>query len=366
MTVARCCADAGLTVLVVDRRDHIAGNCYDELDEHGCLIHRYGPHIFHTASDKVYEFLGRFTEWVPYEHQVAVDLEADASGAPLGHVPMPVNAETLELFFGVELQTEEDARALLDAVRTPIEHPKNSEEVCLDRVGRQLYEAIFEPYTVKQWGRHPRELAPSVCGRLPVRTDRERRYFRDRYQVMPRDGYRGMFEAMADSPRIDMRLGVDGAEVSGLADRCVWSGCMDEAFDYALGRLPWRSVEFQLHHYEQAELRQPVAVVNSPSPQVAHTRETEYRHLTGQTGLAWTCTHRELPNDRGEPIYPVPSEESARLARRYRELAKGSDLILAGRLGRYQYYEMGQACANALALFEDEWGKLPRDPAYEA
>lgn len=345
LTIARCCADRGRRVLVVDRRDHFAGNCYDELDERGCLVHRYGPHIFHTASKDVFGFLSRFTSWRPYEHRVLTQY-----GDKL--MPMPVNATTLELFFDVRLKTEADAERLLASLQQPVDRPESSEDVCLGRVGRELYEALFKPYTEKQWGRSPKELDRSVCGRIPVRTNRDDRYFTDEYQRMPKDGYSAMLDRMIDHPLIKLQLQVDGRELMKAYDGpVVWTGQLDELFDCRLGRLPWRSLEFDLEHFETGGFVQSAAVINQPSLDVPFTRSTEYRWLTDQQGPL-SAVHYERPSAIGEPYYPVPSPDADALAGKYREMAKlRPRLVVCGRLGRYQYLEMGQAVGSALVTF---------------
>jgi len=358
LTIAERCASVGKRVLVVDRRSHFGGNCFDEYDERGCLVHRYGPHIFHTASLEVAKYLSEFTSWRPYQHRV-VTVATTPSGQEKV-MPMPVNATTLEQFFDVELETEEEAEAFLESKRKRIAHPRNSEEVCLDRVGPELYEALFKPYTIKQWGRHPSQLAPGVCGRIPVRTNRDDRYFTDWFQQMPANGYTAMFEAMINRHKglVEVALDVEvrvGCRLLDQHEVVVWTGPLDMAFNWSEGVLPWRSLDFELYHVMRAPgtMVQPAAVVNCPSSDLPYTRETEYSWLTGQM-LSWSAIHREFPSPDGEPYYPVPSPEANELAQTYRRMAKESKLIVCGRLGRYQYLEMGQAVASALKTFKSE------------
>ena len=348
-------ASAGKKVLVLERREHVGGNCFDELDDKGVLIHRYGPHIFRTTNDSVIDYLSRFTDWRQYEHRVLARTSK-------GLLPIPINATTLERWFDVTLPTEEDAVALLASITENIAQPKTSKDVCLNRVGEELYRAFFEGYTTKQWGRDPSRLAPSVCGRIPVRTNRNDRYFSEPFEALPRYGYTAMFDRMLDHPNIDVQTGVDGLREAGVDERVIWTGCLDEAFDRRHGRLPWRSLRFELQQIASKKLIQPVAVINEPSADVPYTRTTEYRHITGQTHT-WTSLHREYPiqdDEEAEPYYPVPSRENDELLNRYREEAKQRPAwTFVGRLASYAYIEMGQAVGQALAMAKRLEPNLP-------
>jgi UDP-galactopyranose mutase len=352
LTIAERCAAHGQRVLVVDRRSHFGGNCYDERDEHGCLVHRYGPHIFHTGSHLVAEYLSQFTDWRPYEHRVVAQV-----GDKL--VPVPVNATTLEMLHVCAFHDEEAVRKFLDDVKVDYAaRPANSKELVLSQMGERVYEAIFRPYTQKQWGRDPSELDRSVCGRIPVRTNRDDRYFTDDFQNMPAEGYTAMFDRMIESPLIDVKLEVDGREAMyGYRGVIVWTGPIDELFGEPT--LPWRSVTFELTHSSE---RQPAAVINRPSEDVPYTRSTDYSWLTGQKGPV-TAIHREYAKADGEPYYPVPSEGANALAMEYRKLVdelreNGTPIVVCGRLGRYQYLEMGQAVGSALKTFCAHRGRL--------
>lgn len=355
LTIARILADHGIASTVYDRRDHIGGNCFDELSSKGVLIHRYGPHIFRTSSAKVVQFLSEFTGWRPYEHRVLSKVQCPNGELKL--LPVPINATTLEGFFNVSLPEEDDARKLLDSLKIRQPELRTSEQLMLSQVGPDLYEAMFRGYTRKQWGREPSELDRSVCGRIPVRTNRDDRYFSDEFQAMPLDGYTAMFEKMADHPLIDVQLGV---EIGGFSHRSepkrpmIWTGCLDQLFGYAYGELPWRSLEFALEErFAPYADVQEAPVINEPREEIPFTRSTEYRQLTGQRS-GWSALHFEYPSASGEPYYPVPSDAANDLAKRYRTVARGTaDLDVAGRLGRYQYLEMGQAVAGALKLAKE-------------
>ncbi len=338
--------DLGQRVLVVDRRPHIAGNAYDHIDDHGVLIHRYGAHIFHTNADVVVNYLSRFTDWRPYEHRVLARV-----GDQL--LPMPINRTTINALYGLDLRTDEDVEAFYAARRAPIEMLRTSEDAVLAKVGRELYETFFRGYTRKQWDRDPSELHASVCARIPTRTNDDDRYFGDRFQNMPAAGYTAMFERILDG--IEVRTGAEFEDVRDEIefDHLVWTGPVDEFFGHCFGRLPYRSLEFDLRNEPTPDggLLQPVAVVNEPSADVPYTRTTEYRHLTGQRHTS-SSYHIEYPRAEGDPYYPVPAEENRKLYRRYEALAaERSDVTFVGRLARYQYLNMDQVVAQALSTY---------------
>ncbi len=341
----RLAADAGQRVLVVDRRPHIGGNAYDEKDAAGVLIHRYGPHIFHTNSADVFAYLSRFTDWRPYEHRVLASVRGML-------VPMPINRTTLEQLFGVTLDSEDDAARFLEARAEPVSVVKTSEDVVISAVGRELYELFFQGYTRKQWGLDPSQLDKSVTARVPTRTSRDDRYFLDSFQAMPAAGYTAMFERMLDHPNIEILTGVEYRDIvrQVSAEHLVFTGPIDEYFDYRFGRLPYRSLEFR-HQSFDCEQFQPVAVVNYPETDTPYTRITEYKHLTGQQHPTTSVTY-EYPSATGDPYYPIPREENAALFRRYEELAKSlPDVTFVGRLANYRYYNMDQVVGQALATY---------------
>ena len=352
----RAATERGWRSLIVERRGHVGGNCHDAVHESGVRVHSYGPHYFRTDSDEVLAYLSRFTDWIPGNYVVKV--------ATRGRLfDFPINLNTLEHFFGVPL-TEAEARRLLDDLRDrSIRTPRTSEELVLSRVGRELYEAFYEGYTRKQWGVSPAALDASVCGRIPVRFTRDDRYVEQRHQVMPRDGFTRMFERMiAASPLIELRLGCDFDELRGaLRPRVatLYTGPVDAYFGHRLGRLPWRSLDFDLVAYEE-EWRQPCVQINYPDAR-AYTRSVEYKHVTGQRHPA-TVIGYEYPRADGEPYYPVPSADSRRRYAAYRELAeherRTARVYFAGRLATYAYLNMDQAAASALATFaeiERDW-----------
>lgn len=342
----RLASVSGKRVLLCDKRDHVGGNAYDEHDAAGVLIHRYGPHIFHTNSDEVAAYLSRFTDWRPYEHRVLADL---GNGLRL---PMPINRTTLAGVFDRTLPDDAAAEALLRDLAEPMTNVRTARDMVIATVGRRLYETFFEGYTRKQWGVDPSELDKSVTARVPARASLDDRYFLDRFQAMPRDGYTRMFERMVDHPGIDLALGTDfhdlGAE--DLAPLTIYTGPIDRYFGHRFGHLPYRSLEFR-HETHDRRRFQEVATVNYPDAATPWTRITEYKHLTGQSHPQTSITY-EFARAEGDPFYPVPRAENRALYRQYEALARTiPGLHFVGRLGTYQYYNMDQVVAQALATF---------------
>jgi UDP-galactopyranose mutase len=349
----RLAQGSGKKVLVIDRRSHVAGNAYDRLDDAGVLIHQYGPHIFHTNSQEIVDYLSRFTGWRPYEHRVLAEVDGK-------RVPIPINRTTLNAVYGLDLKSEEEAAAFLAARAEPVDVIRTSADVVISAVGRDLYEKFFQGYTRKQWGMDPSELDKSVTARVPTRTNTDDRYFADSFQAMPAEGYTRMFERMLDHPGIDLMLGVDYAEALEACrhDHLVFTGPIDEYFGYRYGRLPYRSLRFR-HEAIDREWFQQVAVINYPSPDVPHTRITEYKHLTGQSAPRTSITY-EYPSAEGDPYYPIPREENQALFKRYEALALAqTGVTFVGRLATYRYYNMDQVVGQALAT----WRKRFAQPA---
>lgn len=341
----RLAAGLGQNVLVVDRRPHIAGNAYDCVDEAGVMIHRYGPHIFHTNAQRIVDYLSRFTQWRDYSHRVLARVDEHL-------VPIPINLTTLNTLFGLDMD-EEQAQAFLAARAEPVADIHTSEDVVINQIGRELYEKFFRGYTRKQWGLDPSELDKSVTSRIPTRTNEDDRYFTDTFQMMPLHGYTRMFERILDHPRIDLLLGTDFRAVRDRVQfkQLIYCGPIDEFFDFCFGKLPYRSLRFQHETLAQDRL-QAVAVVNFPDPAVPYTRITEYKHLTGQVH-ARTSISYEFPCAEGEPYYPIPRLENAELYKRYSTLADNTPgVTFLGRLGTYKYYNMDQVVGQALALYQ--------------
>jgi UDP-galactopyranose mutase len=354
-TVAERAASLGRSVLVVDRRPHVAGNTFEELDDHGVRVHRYGPHIFHTNSEKVWRYLSRFTDWREYEHRVLADVDGQL-------LPFPINRTTINRLYGLDLSTDEEVAAFLADRAVRCDRVKTSEDAVVSKVGRDLYERFFRGYTRKMWGLDPSELSAQVCARIPVRLNDDDRYFADRYQAMPADGYTAMVKRMLRSSRIEVRTGTsfddlrDGYRRDDY-DHLVWTGPVDEFFGRHYGPLPYRSLSFEFQSVLVARQYQPVAVVNSPDADVPWTRRTEYRWLTGQPG-DWTTLSTEYPSADGPPYYPIPRPENQELYVRYKCLAdRRTDVTFVGRLARYQYLNMDQVVAQALQTFRTLEGR---------
>ncbi len=346
----RLASDSGLKVLVIDRRPHIAGNAYDRYDAAGILMHQYGPHIFHTNSAEVVDYLSRFTKWRPYEHRVL----AAVAGK---QVPMPINRTTLNLLYGLDLETDAEAQAFLASRAEPVDEIRTSEDVVVNAIGRELYETFFRGYTRKQWALDPSELDKSVTARVPTRTNTDDRYFTDSFQAMPAEGYTKMFQRMLDHPNIEVVLGVDYKDVVGdiSFNEMVFTGPIDEYFGYRFGKLPYRSLRFE-HQTVDAPRFQSVGTVNYPDEAVPFTRISEYKHLTGQESLATTITY-EFPAAEGDPYYPIPRSENQRLFKRYEALADAEPgVTFVGRLATYRYYNMDQVVAQALATYR-RWSR---------
>jgi UDP-galactopyranose mutase len=340
----------GHSVLVIDRRDHIAGNAFDYYDEHGVKVHRYGPHIFHTNSARVVEYLSRFTDWRPYEHRVVAKVDDQL-------LPIPINRTTINLLYGLDLETEEEVEAFYAERAEPIEYLRNSEDSVVSKVGRDLYEKFFRGYTRKQWERDPSELHASVCARIPTRTNTDDRYFTDWHQAMPVDGYTAMFERIQDHPLIEVRVATDFDDVRDDVeyDHLVYTGPIDRFFDYRYGALPYRSLEFKLRNEPTPDgsLLQPAGSINFPSSEIPWTRITEFRHLSGQSPHPSSTVAVEYPRSEGDPYYPIPTDETRALYKRYEALAtEVPHVTFVGRLARYQYLNMDQVVAQALSTFD--------------
>ncbi|MFM7197120.1 MAG: UDP-galactopyranose mutase [Chloroflexota bacterium] len=342
----RLASQAGKRVLVCDRRPHIAGNAYDHHDEAGILVHKYGPHIFHTNAARVVAYLSQFTEWHPYSHRVLAQVDGKL-------LPMPISRATVNELYGLDLRDDEACAAYFASVAEPVAHVRTSEDIVVSKVGRDLYEKFVRNYTRKQWGLDPSELDSSVLARIAPRTNEDVRYFTDSFQAMPRDGFTAMFSRMLAHPNITVRLGSDFRELVDVVPHrtLVYTGPIDEFFGLRFGKLPYRSLEFR-HETLPVERAQPVAVVNYPND-YDYTRRTEFKYLTGQAHPMTSVVY-EFPRAEGDPYYPVPRPENTATYRKYKELADETpDTFFAGRLATYRYLDMHQVIGQALAVFQD-------------
>lgn len=348
----RLASQRGERVLVVDRRNHIAGNAYDRYNDEGLLIHQYGPHIFHTNSKPILDHLSQFTKWRPYEHRVLGQVDGML-------VPIPINLDTVNKLYGLNL-TSEELTAWFAARAENVETIQTSEDVVVSVVGRELYEKFFQGYTRKQWGLDPSQLDKSVTARVPIRTDRDDRYFTDTHQCMPAQGYTRMFETMLDHPNISVMLGTDYRQIRMAIPhkRVIYTGPIDEYFDYRFGQLPYRSLRFEHRTLEQ-EWALPTGTINYPMTE-DYTRISEYKHMTGQVHPKTAIT-REFSSATGDPYYPILRPESAALFKKYEALAmKTANVWFVGRLATFRYYNMDQVTGQALATFKRIDEALPK------
>jgi UDP-galactopyranose mutase len=348
LTFSRAYAEKnpGKRILVVERREELGGNCHDRVNEEGLLVQKYGPHIFHTNSDKVWEFLSRFTKWSDYKHKVIARFGGD-------YYPVPINRNTINKFFKINLKAENEVKAYLDGLKVPQKEIKNSRDVVISRFGVELYEAFIRHYTKKQWGVYPEELPASVLERLPVRYDDNDYYYNAKYQGMPVEGFTRMFERMVDLPNIRLNLGQDFRAVKDDFDdetMIIYTGRVDELFDFSKGRLPYLYTGFVFETLG-TESYQPNSVVNHPEEETKHIRSTEFKKLTMQRH-AKTTICKEFMRPDGVPTHPVPGDGSKILHAEYSGSAP-KNMHFLGRLGRHRYLDIDAACAEALNLAEE-------------
>jgi UDP-galactopyranose mutase len=337
-------ARLGYRVVICDSRPHVGGNAYDHFDEAGIQVHKYGPHIFHTACERIFLYLSRFTEWRTYQHKVLAHVDGKI-------LPFPINIDTVNRLYGLELDAA-GVEAFFRARAVAIGHPRTSEEAVVSKIGRELYEKFFKNYTRKQWGLDPSELDASVAARVPARTNHDDRYFTDEFQVMPLHGYTQMFQRMLSHPNITVVLGADYRELAPELDyeQMIYTGPIDAFFDHRFGKLPYRSLEFKFETHDR-EVFQSGPVINYPNEH-AYTRITEFKYLTGQQHEKTSVVY-EFPRADGDPYYPVPRPQNAELYRKYKALAEATPNVhFVGRLATYKYYNMDQVVGQALALID--------------
>jgi UDP-galactopyranose mutase len=332
-------------ILLVEKRKHIGGNAYDEFDEHGILIHKYGPHIFHTNSKKVFNYLSQFTEWRKYEHRVLAKLNGE-------NYPIPINRTTLNKLYNKSFNSEKEVQEFYNSVREHRNPILNSEDIIVNQIGHDLYEKFFKFYTRKQWSLDPAELSPSVCGRIPVRFNDDSRYFTDKYQFMPKEGYTKIFENMLKHKNIEIVLDTDYKKIVDdlKFDKMIYTGPIDYFFDYQFGKLPYRSIRFEWEHLNRVQY-QDVAQVNYTGIEKNYTRVVEHKYLSGQLKNSTTIS-REYPQKEGEPFYPIPNSENEEVFKKYKkETINLNNVIFAGRLAEYKYYNMDQVVGRVLSTY---------------
>ena len=347
--IAERYASIGKKVLVIDKRPHIAGNCYDYVDENGILMSKYGAHLFHTNDESVWKYVNRFSEWYKWEHKVLARVDEKL-------VPIPVNIDTVNLLFNQSISSEAEMKKWLEDHKLIIDNPQNGKEAVLAKVGPELYEKMFRHYTKKQWDKYPEELHASVLNRIPVRTNKDDRYFSDKYQALPLGGYTQMFEKILAHPNIEVRLNTDYFDILDEIDhgsKLFYTGPIDRFFDFKYSiqeKLEYRSINFVKETIDQ-EYFQENSVVNYPGTEVDFTRIIEYKHF-GNQKTPNTVIVKEYTVDSGEPFYPVPNQRNQEIYERYRKDAEQlKNIYFVGRLANYKYFNMDQAFKNALDLF---------------
>jgi UDP-galactopyranose mutase len=348
LTLAERYASLGKKVLVVEGREHIGGNCYDFYNEHGILVAKYGPHYFRTNYEDIWEYVNRFSKWKPFEARIICHIDGKK-------VPLPICIHTINTYFGTALENEGHMEEWLAANTSPIVDPQNAEDAALGRVGPILYEKIFKEYTMKQWGKHPRELHPEVTNRIPVRNNHDDRYFTDVHQAIPTDGYTKLFENMIAKGDITIMLNTSWESVKDTIEpkeKLFFTGRIDSYFEKKFGALEYRSLRFEFETLDQ-EYYQEFVQENYPSLDYPFTRIVEYKRMTGQQHPKTTIS-REYPTWEGEPYYPVPSDKNKATYALYQTAAEALEkkgIYFVGRLANYKYFNMDQAFKNALDLF---------------
>lgn len=339
-------------VLIIEKRDHIGGNCYDYIDEStGVLMNKYGAHLFHTNNQRVFDYVNKFDKWDRWEHKVLSYVEDK-------FVSIPVNITTVNELCGTHLKTIDEMNEWLEKNQVKYDEIKNSEEMAKSRIGETLYNKLIRPYTYKQWNKYPEELNPSVLARIPIRNNFDTRYFSDKYQILPSKGYTHFFQKMLDNPMIEYRLNTDFFEFKKNNDmtkykKIIYTGPIDTYFsDLGLEKLEYRSIHFDIQRHYNMNYFQPNSVVNYPETNVPFTRIVEYKHFLNQN-TKHTVTVSEVTNDVGEPYYPVPNKKNLDLYEKYKKMAdKEKNVYFVGRLANYKYFNMDQAIDNALNFFD--------------
>ena len=339
-------ADKGNKVLILDRRNHLGGNCYDYKDKNGIIIHKYGPHIFHTSNEEVWTYVNKFSDFNNYEHRVLSRVNGK-------YHEFPINRNTINKFYSKNFKTDIEVVEFLDKIKDKtIEIPKNSEESVLMKIGKELYEKFFKNYTIKQWDLSPKDLEKSVMERIPIRTNTDNRYFADRFQGIPVDGYTELFNKMLTSKNITVKLNTDYFDIKNelKGDLLIYTGPIDKFFNYEFGRLKYRSLDIVFEEHNKKDY-QPVATVNYPNEE-KFTRITEYKKFLSEKSDK-TVISKEYPRWGGEPFYPVLDDENKKINEKYQlKTKKTKKVIFVGRLANYKYFNMDQAFENALNLFD--------------
>ena len=345
IVLAERLASIGKKILIIDKRNHIGGNCYDFYDDAGILIHKYGPHYFRAKSNEIVEYLSKFTEWIPHIYKVKVKI-----GNKL--FSFPLNKKTFEEFFEKKFNSEEEVKNFIEVIRDKtILEPQNAKEQILKTMGKEIYESFFKGYTEKQWGVKVEDLDASVTARIPIRYNEDDSYILEDFQAMPKEGYTKMFEKMLVDEKIKVRLNTEYSDkLKQLAKNIIWTGTIDSYYNFKFGKLPYRSLDFIFASFNK-EYVQEEGQINYPSKEVPYTRIVEIKHVTHQKSPNTTISI-EIPKNEGEPYYPMPTKEAKEIYRRYEEESKKEkNVYFIGRLGKYKYLNMDQCVEEALELF---------------
>jgi len=352
-------ANSGKKILLLEKRDHIGGNCYDYLDENGIRVSKYGAHLFHTNFEEVWKYVNQFSEWYPWEHKVLAKVDGKL-------VNIPINISTVNQIFRLTIKTEVEMKEWLEANRVKIENPSNGKEAVISKVGNVLYEKMFRHYTKKQWDKYPEELDASVLNRIPVRTNTDDRYFSDKYQALPLGGYTQLFENLLSHPNIEVRLNTDYFDVKetiGGFEQIFYTGPIDRFFSFKHSvehKLEYRSINF-VSETVNKEFFQENSVINYPGMEVDFTRIVEYKHFGNQKSEKTTIV-KEYTTNEGEPYYPVLNDRNREIYNKYKlEAEKHPQIHFVGRLANYKYFNMDEAFKNALDLFDSLQSKISKN-----
>lgn len=335
-------------VLIIDKRNHIGGNCYDYIDKvTNIRVNKYGAHLFHTNNEEVWEYVNKFVKWVKWEHKVLSYLDKK-------YVPLPVNINTVNQLLKLNLSNQKQMDLWLKNNQIKYKNIKNSEEMAKSRIGDLLYQKMIKDYTFKQWNKYPEKLDKSVLERIPVRNNFNNNYFNDKYQVLPEKGYTNFFEKLLENELIKVKLNTDFFEMKKNMDlsgyKIIYTGPIDRYFSN-LPKLEYRSIKFEIQRYENKEYIQPNSVINYPSKNIKYTRSVEYKHFLNQKSDKSIVIY-ETTTDKGEPYYPVPNKYNQELYEKYRVLSeKEENVYFLGRLANYKYFNMDAAIFNSLKFF---------------
>jgi len=348
IVLAERLSSLGKKVLIIDKRDHIGGNCYDFYDDAGVLVHKYGPHYFRAKARYVIDYLSNFTQWAPHNYKVKVRIKDKLYS-------FPINKNTFEEFFGKKFNSEKGVEEFVESIRDKsIKDPKNAEEQVLSKVGKDIYENFFKGYTEKQWGVEVRDLDASVTARIPIRYNEDDNYIVEGFQAMPKEGYTKMFKKMISNGNIEIKLKTPFSEnFKKITKKIIWTGPIDQYYHYKFGKLPYRSLKFIFTSFYGVDKIQEEGQINYPSKDVPYTRTVEIKQVTHQETPNTTISI-EIPTNKGEPYYPMPTKEAKEIYKKYfEESKKEKDIYFVGRLARYKYINMDQCVEEALKLFDE-------------